>query len=209
MTIDISKLNHPIALFGNGEKPFHPKPIEILKNAGSILCADGGANKLKQIGFKPDIILGDLDSLKNSSFNCRIIKLNDQNKTDLQKSLDWCIDNGIKGLSLIGFSGGDDDHWMAALWTLINYYEKLNLLFYSNTATIFCVNGEQTIETISGQTISIIPSKDETRITLKNLKYSFKDQKLYPPSFGIRNLALGSSFFIKTTKPVWIFLSYH
>ena len=146
---------------------------------------------------------------KNSSFNCRIIKLNDQNKTDLQKSLDWCIDNGIKGLSLIGFSGGDDDHWMAALWTLINYYEKLNLLFYSNTATIFCVNGEQTIETISGQTISIIPSKDETRITLKNLKYSFKDQKLYPPSFGIRNLALGSSFFIKTTKPVWIFLSYH
>ena len=71
MTIDISKLNHPIALFGNGEKPFHPKPIEILKNAGSILCADGGANKLKQIGFA---------KIKDNDLYIRILSKDDQSK---------------------------------------------------------------------------------------------------------------------------------
>ena len=211
MKIDINKYNPPFTLYGNGQIPHHQIPLDKLKKSGTIISIDGGADKLKSLKLDSHIILGDLDSLKKAKadYECLVFELKDQSKSDLEKSLDWCINNGIKDLSLVGFSGGEDDHWMAALWTLINYYEKLNLLFYSNTATIFCVNGEQTIKTISGQTVSIIPSKDETRITLKNLKYSFKDQILYPPSFGIRNLALGSSFFIKTTKPVWIFLSYH
>ena len=209
MPIDISKLSYPITIFGNGEQPFHPTPLKILKNSGSILCADGGVNKLKKMGLIPNIILGDLDSLINDSLDCDIVKLNDQDKTDLQKSLNWCIKNGINRLSLVGFSGEDDDHWMAALWTLIHYYGKLNLVFYSNNAKIFCVNGKKDIETNSGQNVSIIPSENATKITIKNLKYSYKDQELLAPSFGIRNTALGSSFYIKTTKPVWVFLTYN
>jgi len=208
MPIDVSNLKDPFVLFGNGEIPTHQIPIQTLNNAGSILCADGGADKLNLLGFKPKLILGDLDSASTDSFDCPIIELKDQTKTDLQKSLDWCIENGISEISLIGFSGEDDDHWMAALWTLFTYHEKLVLVFYSNHSKIFCVEGEKTISTHPGQKISIIPIMENVQITSTGLKYPIENHVLKPPSFGTRNEALGDSFFIKSSGPVWAFLNF-
>lgn len=208
MLFEISHLKPPIALFGNGEMPTHEIPLQIVKNAGTIICSDGGANKLKQIGFEPDLILGDMDSVSENSFQCPFIQLKDQSKTDLQKSLDWCVENKLIEISLVGFSGEEDDHWMAALWTLITYYEELDLVFYSNHSKIICIEGEKEISTFKGQTVSIIPSKDDIKITTSSLKYSIENHVLKPPSFGTRNEALGESIYIKASGPIWIFLNY-
>ena len=43
------------------------QPLKKLKNSGTIVALDGGANKLIKLGFKPHIILGDLDSIKKNS----------------------------------------------------------------------------------------------------------------------------------------------
>jgi thiamine pyrophosphokinase len=208
MPFDISLVKGPYVLFGNGELPAHTIPNIILKSAGTILCADGGANKLKRLGFRPDFILGDLDSLADNYFNCNVIELKDQSKTDLEKSLDWCFENGITEMSLLGFSGQDDDHWMAALWTLISYDQKMALSFYSNHSRIISVDGDLTLDSFKGQTISLIPAREKIKITANGLKYPIENSILKPPSFGTRNLAKGVSFSIQTTGPVWVFLNY-
>ena len=161
MLFDISQVKGPFVLFGNGESPTHKIPTEILKNARTILCTDGGANKLKNIGLQPDLILGDFDSISDNSFGCEIIKLVDQSKTDLEKSLDWCKKNGITKLDLVGFSGEQDDHNMAALWTLVSFSEKMELTFYSNTSKIICVKGDAQFDVFPGQTVSIISTKEK------------------------------------------------
>jgi len=209
MYLDTSQLIGPFVLFGNGEIPSHQIPLNQLKKAKSILCADGGATQLTQLGFAPNIILGDLDSVDSTSFDCPIIPLKNQHKTDLQKSLDWCIENGITELSLIGFSGKDDDHWMAALWTLATYHEKINLTFYSNYSMIQCVKGDQTFESVPGQIISIIPTHEKITLSVSGLKYPINDAELLPPSFGTRNEAIGNSFNIIASDLVWVFINYN
>jgi thiamine pyrophosphokinase len=208
MLFDISQIKGPFVLFGNGESPTHKIPTQILKNARTILCTDGGANKLKNIGLQPDLILGDFDSISDNSFGCEIIKLVDQSKTDLEKSLDWCKKNGITKLDLVGFSGEQDDHNMAALWTLVSFYEKIGLTFYSNSSKIKCVKSDTRIDSFTGQTISIIPTKENIETSVSGLKYSINKSILKPPSFGTRNSAKGNHFSIQSNGPVWVFLNY-
>ena len=199
----------PIILFGNGEIPRHKIPLFHLKNAKTILCADGGAKQLAKLGSYPNIILGDLDSINQSQKNVEIILLQDQSKTDLQKCLDWCIENGISNLSLIGFSGREDDHWMSTLWALAFYYERIELTYYSNYSEIRCIDGVQKFTSIPGQIISIIPTKANIKVSVSGLKYIINDTELLPPSYGIRNEALGDIFTIHSSGPVWLFQNHH
>ena len=210
MPLDNSQYKGPFVLFGNGSPPTHTTPRNILKSAVTILCTDGGADKLKNLELQPDIILGDMDSLTlaRGSYNCEIIELTDQSKTDLEKSLEWCYENGIGQLSLVGFSGGQDDHNMAALWTLVSFFEKMELTFYSNSSKIKCVKGDTRIDSFTGQTISIIPTKENIEISVSGLKYSINKSILKPPSFGTRNSAKGDHFSIQSNGPVWVFLNY-
>jgi len=210
MPLYISQLKGPFVLFGNGEIPIHNIPIKILKSAGTILCIDGGADKLVDLGLHPNLILGDMDSLSfaRESYNCELINLMDQSKTDLEKSLDWCCENGITELSLVGCSGEQDDHNMAALWTVVSYYKKMKLIFYSNYSKIKCVKGDAKIGSFPGQTISIIPVKDNVEVNADGLKYPINKSILEPPSFGTRNSVIGDHFSIQTTGPVWVFLNY-
>ena len=210
MPLDKSQYKSSFVLFGNGSPPTHTTPINILKSGVTILCTDGGADKLKNLELQPDIILGDMDSLSlaHESYNCEIIELTDQSKTDLEKSLEWCYENGIRQLSLVGFSGGQDDHNMAALWTLVSFCEKMELTFYSNSSIIKCVKGHTRIDSFIGQTISIIPTKENIETSVSGLKYSINKSILMPPSFGIRNSAKGNHFSIQSNGPVWVFLNY-
>jgi len=210
MPLDISQLKGPFVLFGNGEIPTHNIPTNILKSAGTILCADGGADKLKHLGFQPDLIFGDMDSLSldRSEYNCNFVELDDQSKTDLEKNLEWCCENGITEISLLGFSGEQDDHNMAALWTLVSFSEKMELTFYSNFSKIICVKGDAQFDVFPGQTVSIISTKENIEISATGLQYPINNSILKPPSFGIRNSAKSESFFIQTNGSVWVFLNY-
>ena len=50
-------------ILANGEFPTHSYPLKLIKNAKSIICTDGSADKLIKIGYKANIIIGDMDSL--------------------------------------------------------------------------------------------------------------------------------------------------
>ena len=92
MSPDILQFKTPIILFGNGVIPKHPAVLKKISEANSILCVDGGADKLEKIGHYPDLILGDLDSLIHDpgKYECDLIHLDDQYRTDLEKILEWC-----------------------------------------------------------------------------------------------------------------------
>ena len=87
----------PIVLFGNGDLPVHSISRKKLQEAATLICVDGGADKVISLGIKPDIILGDLDSVVKDEkhYQCPVISLKDQSKNDLEKSLHWCIKQNI------------------------------------------------------------------------------------------------------------------
>ena len=54
-----TKLIEPVTILANGKYPSHHYPIDIIKNAKTLICTDGSANKLKKHGYDPTFIIGD------------------------------------------------------------------------------------------------------------------------------------------------------
>ena len=210
MIIDEIKYKSPYTLYGNGKIPKHKKPIEKLKKSGTIISLDGGTDKLKTLGFKSDIILGDLDSLKEkkSNYDSLIIELKNQDKSDLEKSLQWCISKGIKKLSLLGFSGKREDHAISSILLLNTYSKNIKLNYFSDYCKINFLNGNKTFKSFKGQIVSILSMNPSTRIKTKGLKYTLNNNFLKTPTHGISNISLGKQFSIKSSSSILITQNY-
>ena len=200
----------PVILVGNGEPPTHPLTLKVIEDANTIICIDGGTDKLLDLGYKPNIILGDLDSLALDSedYNCKVINLNDQSKNDLEKGLEWCLDNEIQKVSLVGFSGLRDDHNAAALFSLRSFSDKMDLAMVTNFSIVHCTKGRSRFNASQGQVISIIASNSYTRIRSNGLNHELNNEVLFSPSNGISNIALVDSVEIESDDWVWVFLNH-
>ncbi len=210
MTKQVLKLNPPIIIFGNGETPNHPVTLKILKKASTIISLDGGADKLIGMGYLPDYIVGDMDSLKHnqSKYKSEVILMKDQSKTDLEKAIHWLINNKTDKLELIGCSAGRDDHHFANLFIIEKFSKIIDIKMVTNWSLFYCLEGSKTFKSVPGQIVSIISKNSNVKVTTVGLKYSMKNEILSSPSRGISNVALGSSFSLDVSKPVWIIINH-
>ena len=200
----------PIILFGNGEIPSHPIVLNKIKGVGTIICLDGGTDKLIKLGYKPTFIIGDLDSLskKPDDYGCELIALPEQSKNDLEKGLEWCLNKGIKDIYLIGFSGLRDDHHTAALFALKSFSEKMDITMLTNYSAVRCIKGTSKFRVSKGQLISILASQSDTLIRTTGLEYELSNEKLLSPGNGISNTAISNHIEIDSNDWVWIFINH-
>ena len=80
------KFKRPIFLFGNGEVPDNPLALKKLFQSESIICVDGGTDKLLKLGLNAKLILGDMDSLNSDidTYKTVFFRLNDP---DVKKAI--------------------------------------------------------------------------------------------------------------------------
>lgn len=113
----------------------------LYKRATTRVCADGGYNRLKRhckdTGTldEPDYIIGDMDSVETDIVNeadkpPKRIYIHDQNRSDLQKVIDFMtIEHGYEQTFIIvGGLGGRFDHEMGSLDALYRYPEHQLIL---------------------------------------------------------------------------------
>ena len=201
---------HPIVVLANGRFPSHPNPLEVLDSAGTVICTDGSADTLLKFDRTPHVIIGDLDStkLKKSDFKGLWIPDQDQYKTDLQKTLEWCLLNDLNEIAVLGAMGEREDHSLGNLHVLAEFSEKMTVHFITNFARIYCVKGQQTFQSKKGQQISITAVEEVSSITTKGLKYALNNELFPPACNGISNEAEGEEFTIDTSHPVWLFINH-
>lgn len=111
--------DEPVTLLGAG--PVDTQELaESLTYAPILVAADGGASMALSAGHKPDLVIGDLDSLTDHEqaqiAPDRIVQVDCQNSTDFDKCLARIQAPLILG---IGFLGGRLDHHMASMSSLI------------------------------------------------------------------------------------------
>ena len=107
-----------------------------------ILALDGAANYLASYGIKPDVILGDFDSVEDpAQFGIRatlhemdqaaspyyapngtlIVPAWDQDRTDLEKGIRFLDEKGAEAIIIINALGGRLDHTLSNLGLLRRY----------------------------------------------------------------------------------------
>lgn len=200
----------PIVILANGCFPTHPISLSILDKAGTVICTDGSADTLIELDRTPHVIIGDLDSikLKNDEFKGLWIPAPDQNKTDLQKTLEWCLINGLKNVVVLGAMGKREDHSLGNLYILAEFSRKMNVHFVADYSCIYCFKGKRSFQSTNGQLISIVAIKPVKSISTKGLKYPLIQEPLPPECNGISNEAEGDEFTIDTSEPIWLFINH-
>ena len=205
-----NQFKNPIVLLINGEFPTHPVPLRFLNSAETIICTDGSADKLLENGCTPDVIIGDMDStkLKKDDFKGVWISSPNQNKTDLQKTLDWCIANNLNDVIILGAMGKREDHSLGNLHVLDAFSRKLKMKFVTNYAVIYSFKGKRTFSSLKGQQISIVAIENVKSISTVGLKYELNNEQFPPACNGISNEAESDEFTIETTEPIWLFINH-
>jgi len=200
-------LEKPVVLVANGQRPSHPKIIQIIKDAEKIICIDNGYEIIKDLKIIPSVIIGDLDSvnLNEVDQSVEIIKREDQNLSDLEKALNYCIEKGFSKVYLLASTGLRDDHNLANLILIIDFIEKINVIILSDKYEIEAVKGKKEYKSKKNTQISIISINEGNKITTGGLKYNLKDEVLKSRSHGISNSTIEDNFFIECVKPILLF----
>ncbi len=200
-------MEKPVVLVANGQRPSHPKIIQIIKDAEKIICIDNGYEIIKDLKIIPSVIIGDLDSvnLNEVDQSVEIIKREDQNLSDLEKALNYCIEKGFSKVYLLASTGLRDDHNLANLILIIDFIEKINVIILSDEYEIEAVKGKKEYKSKKNTQISIISINEGNKITTGGLKYNLQDEVLKSRSHGISNSTIEDNFFIECVKPILLF----
>lgn len=161
-----------------------------------LICADGASNFLKKYKIIPNIILGDLDSSKKATIDyfkekkVEIRKIDEQETTDFEKSLLFCIENNFKDILIFGASSKRQDHTLNNYSVLKRYSKALNLKIIDNKFEIQYVDKFITFEYPKNKLISMMPMPLAKGVKTHGLKYKLNSEDL---EFGTREGTLNIS----------------
>jgi thiamine pyrophosphokinase len=161
--------------------------LALVQHNPFIVCADGGANRLRRWKIRPHIIIGDLDSLipltKRVFSDIETLHMPDQNTTDLEKVLEYLIDHRYSRAVVVGATGNQIDHTLANISIMLKFRGKIDLLFKDTEFDVFIVEGATTLTTVPGQRLSLMPIGLCSGITTVGLRYTLSDESM---AFGVR-----------------------
>lgn len=137
--------------------------LEKLWNRFSFrICADGAADVLCVMKKKPDLILGDFDSITATTKaffqSVEQLHLPDQYTTDGEKALDFCLKRQFRQVTILGLLGDRLDHTLYNL-ELIKKYTALGLEItaYTESEKLFVLEQSGEVAAEPGTRISISP----------------------------------------------------
>jgi thiamine pyrophosphokinase len=170
-------------LVANGPVRWTEELAALAAAAEPLLAADGGANHLARIGRRPDAVIGDLDSIRPGvrSFvgEERMIHRPDQDRTDLDKSLDYAISElGLDGLTVLGAVGGRIDHVVGNLGLLAARAMGERLVFLAADHSILATTGELALEAEPGEIWSFFTFDPAVRVGLEGVRWPITDASI-------------------------------
>ena len=138
-----------IILVLNGSLPKKNNLFIFLKKYNKVFCADGAANKVIESDIKPNLILGDLDSLSekySKKYSKQLVKLPDQNFNDFQKILVWLKKNNYQTMDIIGLDGNRLDHMIGNFHIAIQQLKKFNFTIFTSTGILYTIEKNRMFE---------------------------------------------------------------
>ena len=180
-------------IVGNGEVSEKIKPL--LPENAYVICADGGFRHMDKLGLTPDIVIGDMDSVKADLHGEKtIVYPVRKDFTDSEIAVNYAIDNGFSDLVLIGFTGTRTDHTLTNLLLLKGISERgARAEIIDEHNVIRYAEKENIIRGKKGDIVSIIPiGGDVSGITTEGLDYPLFSETLeFGKGRGVSNVMTG------------------
>ena len=187
-----------IAIIANGTAPTKKNLTQFLSDIDIIIAADGGADTCLELGLKPDYIVGDLDSVLESTLQlfseAQVIRLQDQNSSDMQKAISFASGLNPKKIKIFAAFGKRSDHTTSNLlhFASMNLYPELEI-FDNYGRFIILESGNHKLQGNPGQTVSLLSLTPLTNLTISGFKYKVTQESFTPFFNGSSNEFLANS----------------
>ena len=179
----------------------------LIKKNDFIICADGGLKFAKKLGLKPDLLIGDFDSLGRKEIlgieknGTRVLKFPaEKDKTDTQLALEYALSNGAREIIMLGSLGGRTDHMLANIHLLKMGTDKnVDIKLIDEFNEIRLIKKTITFKAKKRETLSLIPFSNKVAgIYTKGLKYALKNGEMVLGNpYGVSNVAVSAKVKIK------------
>jgi len=192
-----------VLLFCNGDPPSGERLRKLIPHPSLVACADGGALKAKSSGFEPDIIVGDLDSLNSAQpdfKNAEIVKIDTQENTDFEKTLNVLIERGERNILTVSFSGGRIDQTLANLQIAYEQSKRSTIILADEDYLLFPLTRILELDVSPGTDVSLIAMEDDTHVSTRGLAFELSDSHLRRGGHGISNRSIGGKVEITVNR---------
>lgn len=176
----------------NGEIRDHVWAKARIATCDLVIAADGGADHLRAMEIVPNLIVGDMDSLREEFWISEVtiekaIFPKDKDKTDAELAVELAFERGCNFVFLIGASGGRLDHCMGNISLLSKFPGRLAMV--TSDATLVAVDRSEKcrLHGEPGARVSLIPFPLAEQVTTTGLQYALAKQDLLPGTMGISN----------------------
>ncbi len=180
----VKEHQEPALIIANGQACSTNLLEQFLEWSPYVIVLDGAIEKVNSLGIKYDVVLGDFDRINYTldqlaeQPNIEIIHAPDQNKTDLEKALDFLIEKGQKSVNILWATGYRMDHTFNNICTIGKYSPKINAILFDDYSKI-CVLPKVFIKYYAkGQIISLFALGEVTDIETKGLLYNLSKECL-------------------------------
>jgi thiamine pyrophosphokinase len=152
-------------------------PVEVPENA-LIIAADGGLRHTEQLGIRPDVVLGDFDSLGYTPAGAEVFPV-EKDDSDSMLAVRRGLEAGCREFYFYGALAGKRlDHTIANFQTLqfLADHGAVGYLLGKDTAATVVKNGKLRFPEEAEGILSVFcMGKDARGVTIQGLKYELTD----------------------------------
>ncbi len=150
-----------------------------------VIAADGGYEKLLELGISADVLIGDFDSLKDEIPFPETVEILRhpvrKDDTDTALAFSYAYEKGYREFVILGGTGGRSDHTFAN-YQLLLHARRLGAnarLVGTRDITECLLSETRTFEGAAGAYLSLFAfGSDATGVTLEGLSYELRDGTL-------------------------------
>lgn len=199
-------------IIANAPGELTPAEMSLIESASVVIAADGAVRKLSS-ETSHVVVIGDFDSIdKSFSPKEAITQISKpcQETSDLEKCIQYALEQGVDKAHIVGAIGGRIDHSLVTIAMLVRYHTKLDIsLQYMQSQTLACSNmgqgrGVYKISTAPGSTLSLIAWGNSSTVSLSEVAWPLERFELVCGSQGVSNSSNGTSVSLQVHSGVVI-----
>ena len=186
-----------IFLFANGKLPGPEGIARRINEKDFLIAVDGGLNHLTALGLKPNLIIGDMDSVDGElleKFRKQDVAIEkhppDKDQNDLELAIQAAVKMHPKTIWIIAALGNRIDQTLANIFLLTREdLIDIDTHIIDGVRDLFLIRKEASISGEKGQRVSLIPIQGPVKgIRTEGLEFPLYNETLYPDrTRGISN----------------------
>lgn len=210
-----------VFIFANGEPDFPQSIVAQIAPEDVVICADGGSNHANNLGVKPQIVVGDMDSISPETLErfklhgAEIRKYpRDKDASDLELALQAAMELSPSEIFCSSVLGRRQDHSLTNTFLIGRYASlgsKISLLGANWQAQFVTKEQPCSFSGAQGDIFSIIPMVATVcGVTVEGVKWPLNSENLpWGSSRTVSNEFIGSHVSVRLTEGLLLAFHYY